>query len=183
MNNNQWLCSYECVKGYSDEKKVYKRVKEIKKELKDIKYYRNSLQELINKISRTIDSNYPCISSNRFTGQMHGGHLYSVGDYPEIRFNLLNIWKQSAMDNTYKSGNVNDYRINLKKNLNEQVNEVFELPERIKQLKLSKLELQEKIKIAKEIIKEQKKGEHIASSQKDRLAIRKYLNKRLDIYK
>lgn len=179
----QQVCSPNCALEYNSDKEVKKRVKTMKKELLTHSDYCNILQKLINKIARTIDSNYPCISSNRTTGQMHGGHLYSVGAYPEIRFNLLNIWKQSAMDNTYKSGNVNDYRINLEKNLGEQANEVFELPERIKPLKLSTYELQDKIKMAKDIIKEQNKGEHIAVGQQDRLTIRKYLNKRLDIYK
>lgn len=178
----QPVCSFDCLIQYNSEKEVKKRVKTMKKELLTHSDYCNILQKLINQIARTIDTKFPCISSNRTTGQMHGGHMYSVGAYPEIRFNLLNIWKQSAMDNTYKSGNINDYRSNLESIFGKE-NEVFGLTEKIKPLKLSVYELQDKIKIAKDIIKEQNKGEHIAVGQQDRITIRKYLNKRLDIYK
>lgn len=178
----QPVCSVNCLMEYNSEKEVKKRVKQMKKDLLTHKDYCNILQKLINQIARNIDTKFPCISSNRMSGQMHGGHMYSVGAYPEIRFNLLNIWKQSAMDNTYKSGNINDYRANLEAIFGKDANEVFELSEKIKPLKLSVYELQDKIRIAKDIIKEQNKGWHIAVGQQDRLTVRKYLNKRIGIY-
>lgn len=182
-NPLQFLCSPNCYFEWSSEKEANKRVKQMKKELLTTSDYCDILQKLVNQIARNIDTNYPCISSNRTTGQMHGGHMYSVGAHPELRFNLLNIWKQSAMDNTYKSGNINDYRANLEKNLGAYACYVFQLAENAKPLKLSVYELQDKIKIAKQVIKEQANGDHVALGQEDRLTIRKYLNKRFGIYK
>jgi hypothetical protein len=178
------VCSASCALEYNSEKQVKKRVKELKKGLLTHSDYTQVLQKLINQIVRNIDTNFPCISSGRTTGQMHGGHLFPTSSYPEIRFNLFNIWKQSAADNTYKSGNINDYRnglIDLYGGFSS--NYIFNLPEQYKVLKLSSYELQDKITVAKQIIKEQKEGLHIAVSNQDRITIRSILNKRLDIYK
>lgn len=180
----QVVCSPSCALEWNSEKEVKKRVKELKKGLLTHSDYTQVLQKLINQIVRNIDTNFPCISSGRTTGQMHGGHLFPTSSYPEIRFNLFNIWKQSASDNTYKSGNINDYRANLINSLGEEgANYIFNLPNLYKSLKLSAYELQDKIKIAKQIIKEQNEGLHIAVSADDRITIRSILNKRLDIYK
>lgn len=178
----QPVCSFDCLIIYNSEKEVKKRVKAIKKGLLTHSDYTQVLQELVNKIVRNIDTNFPCISSGRTTGQMHGGHLFPTSSYPEIRFNLFNIWKQSASDNKYKSGNINDYRANLTKLFGKEAEYIFELQKRFKILKLSSYELQDKIKIAKQIIKEQNEGLHIAVSSDDRLTIRSILNKRLNIY-
>lgn len=188
---NQKTCdNMVCALGYVKDKEEEKEAKDWKLKRKGMKAellshsdYSNILQKLINQIARGIDANYSCISSNRTTGQMHGGHLYSVGAHPEIRFNLLNIWKQSAMDNTFKSGNINDYRANIEKIFETASKRIFDLPVNAQPLKLSIVDLQDKIKIAKQIIKEQASGLHIALSQEDRLIIRINLNKRIGIYK
>lgn len=177
------ICSYKCYEIWTSEKEVKKRVKEMKANLQTHSDYCEILQKLVNQIARVIDTHFPCVSSKRTTGQMHGGHLYSVGAHPEIRFNLLNIWKQSAIDNTFKSGNINDYRANIQSLFGESSYYILDLKDNAKPLKLSISELIDKMKIAKQIIKEQASGEHIAKSQEDRLIIRINLNKRLGIYR
>jgi hypothetical protein len=117
MNNNQWLCSYECVKGYSDEKKVDKRVKEIKKELKDIKYYRNILQAVFNTYIRIRDENEPCISCGCRVVKGHASHYYSVGAHPSLRFDEYNVHKSCEKCNTHLHGNLIEYRKRLEKKI------------------------------------------------------------------
>jgi hypothetical protein len=178
------VCSAACAIEYNSERQVKKRVKAIKKDLLTHSDFTGIFQKLCNQIVRNIDTNFPCISSNRNTGQMHGGHLFPTSSSPEIRVNLFNIWKQSAGDNTYKSGNINDYRANLVKILGEEVSSyIFSIPTLYGALKLSSYELQDRIKMAKQIIKEQNEGLHIAVNTVDRVVIRKYLNERLAIYK
>jgi len=184
----QSFCSIECAIKDARKKTVKKeaiKTKEVKKGLLTHKDYLKALQTQINAIVRNIDTNCTCISSGRLTGQFHAGHFHTVGGKPELRFNLFNIWKQSAQDNNFKSGNIQDYIMNL--NLmfgSEWVHQnIINLPYKYPVLKLSIPELIEKIAICKDILKEQKAGNYIALSVEDRVEIRNILQKRLGIYK
>jgi hypothetical protein len=184
----QYLCSIECSikdarkKQKQKEKKADKVVKD---KLLSQKDYLKMLQTQINVIVRNIDTNATCISSGRIGCQFHAGHFHTVGGKPSLRFHLFNIWKQSAQDNNFKSGNIQDYIMNL--NIlfgSEWVHEnVINLPYKYPVLKLSIPELIEKIAICKQILKEQRLGNHIALSTEDRVNIRNILQKRLGIYK
>ena len=168
-----------------NKKKERKQNKEQKESLMSHSDYLKILQTKINIIIRNIDTNSHCISSNRSVGQFHSGHFYTVGGKPSLRFNLFNIWKQSAQDNKFKSGNIQEYITNLNRLFGyECVHEnIMNLPYKYPVLKLSNPEIIEKIDICKEIIKEQKSGNYIALSTEDRINIRNVLQKRLGIYK
>lgn len=97
-----------------------KKKKQNTKQKKDFKLNDKRLQLKLaqiefNKFIRLRDDKEPCISCQRHhTGQYHAGHYRSRGAHPELAFNEDNCHKQCAQCNTYNSGNITDYRINLK---------------------------------------------------------------------
>lgn len=67
-----------------------------------------------NRYIRVRDSGLPCISCGRNTGaKVNAGHYRPVGAYPELRFNEINCHLQCEHCNTYKAGNLTEYRIGL----------------------------------------------------------------------
>lgn len=58
-----------------------------------------------------------CISCKKPPKKMNAGHYRSVGGNPELRFEPLNNHLQCEYCNTYLSGNLIDYRINLIKKI------------------------------------------------------------------
>lgn len=77
-------------------------------------------QNAFNKYIRIRDARESCISCNRkHAGQYHAGHYRSVGAYPELRFCEDNCHKQCAPCNNHKSGNVVEYRINLRQKIGD----------------------------------------------------------------
>ena len=99
--------------------------RENKADIKHVKrkkeYYDNdratrteAAQKSFNAYIRFRDSNDSCISCNRSTGcKVNAGHYKSVGSSPELRFNELNVHLQCEHCNLFKSGNIENYRINL----------------------------------------------------------------------
>lgn len=78
------------------------------------KDYEKILQQLVNKYVRMRDKGQPCISCQKpIKGKMDAGHLYAVGNYPSVRFNLKNINGQCINCNQYNGGAINDYRLNF----------------------------------------------------------------------
>lgn len=144
-----------------------------------------ALQKCINHIARLIDTDFPCISSNRTSGKWNGGHYYTVKAHPNIRFHLFNIYKQSFSDNHFKSANITEYTYNLHRIFGNDFvnNEIFTLDVKYPVLKLSIPEIKEKIEICRGIIKRQEKGEFIAKTTQERISIRIELNNLIGIYK
>ena len=138
-----------------------KRVKEARKEKKDAQEalkthseWLNDLQRVFNTYIRERDKGKPCIScGNPLTGKFDAGHYFSVGAYPNLRFNELNVHGQCVACNQHKHGNINEYSINLPLRIG---NTAFDdlLNDRNKQKKLSTVEIKELIKRYKELKKE-----------------------------
>lgn len=166
-------------------KKAWKKEKaQIKEKLKSKSDYEKDLQKEVNKIVRLIDKDVPCISSGRTTGQTHGGHFFSRGSTPSLRFNLHNIYAQSAQDNTYKSGNIQGFRSGIESVYGESQLELIEndLRRLYPALNLSVPELKEAIVEARKIAKElEQLG--LSYPPKMRLKLRAEFNNRLSIYK
>lgn len=120
LNNNQYLCSFECLKGYNSEKKVKERVRGIKKELKDISYYRELLQVIFNTFVRLRDREEPCISCGAYTNGGHASHFFSVGGFPSVRFNEDNVHKSCVKCNTHLHGNLAEYELRLIKKIGKR---------------------------------------------------------------
>lgn len=71
-------------------------------------------QVAVNAYVRLRDAALPCVSCGRHhQGQWHAGHYMSRGARPDLRYDLDNLHKQCAPCNTYLSGNIAAYRIEL----------------------------------------------------------------------
>jgi hypothetical protein len=111
----------ECVNVWvtTEKEKQWKKKKaKLKVELMTKKDYEKILQQLVNKFVRIRDKGQPCISCQKpIKGKMDAGHLYSVGNYPSVRFDLRNISVQCIPCNQFNGGNIHEYRKNLIKKI------------------------------------------------------------------
>lgn len=100
-----------------------------KAKLKRRSDYMREAQAAFNAFIRERDHDQPCISCGRHHGgQYHAGHYLSVGARPELRFEPLNVWRQCAPCNSYRSGNAVLYRQALVKKLGAEAVEWLEGP-------------------------------------------------------
>lgn len=114
FNSLQSVCSAKCAVKFNSEKEVKKRVSEMKKELKTHSDYINALQLVFNKYIRIRDKDKPCISCGCvITGTGHASHYFSVGAYPNLRFNEDNVHLSCERCNTHLHGNLIEYSIRL----------------------------------------------------------------------
>jgi hypothetical protein len=100
----------------SEKSALQTKKRELIKEKERIKTRREHLKELqviFNSYIRARDKDFPCISSGRFTGSFDAGHYRSVGSCPELRFNELNVHRQTVHDNQHLHGNLIAYRKGL----------------------------------------------------------------------
>jgi len=157
--------------------KKQKRIKE-KKDNKQKSDYEKLLQKKVNKIARMLDVNTGCHSCERpynWNGRWDGGHFYSVGSNPTIRYNLHNIYKQCMVCNHFKHANDRAYKEKLikifgVKHFNEKILSLKQMPA----IHLSKNDLIEKNKIANEILRDLKQGKDYTRDE---------INEKLGIYK
>jgi hypothetical protein len=144
-------------KSQVEKKKEYAKQKV---SIKTKSYYEKKLQSIINEIVRLIDFDKGCISCNHgwnniWSRQKHAGHRLSVGAYPELRYNVLNIFVQCSICNNYKSGNEREYDKGLKNHLDDKLYiEVSSLKGKYRCLNISINDLHEYIKIANRIKRE-----------------------------
>lgn len=187
------LSDDECIKAFNEfvkAKNEKQRVKQWQKEKKVIKEslktkssYKDDLQYEINQIIKYIDKNVNCISSGRPLKELrNSGHIYAVGGNDTLRFNLDNIYNQSISDNKDKGGKPLEALEGIKEMYGiNQYNLVLGLKAKYKYLGLSIEDLKEKIKIARQIVKELQKAD-LTYSANVRLELRKKYNERLGIY-
>ena len=98
------------------QKKAKKETSRMRREfnLKDRSYQLKKAQAAFNAFIRERDKCLPCISCQKNSGaKMNAGHYLSVGAHPELRFETLNCWLQCEKCNSFLSGNIARYRINL----------------------------------------------------------------------
>ena len=132
------------------------RKQEIKESLGIVKKQsQEPLQKSINKIVRLIDAEQPCIArplENHF--HFDAGHVFSVGSYPNLRYNFNNIFKQSVKSNRDLGGEP-DLMLEGIETLygSEQLGKTLKLKQ-LGKLGLSNQEKKEALKIANRIIRE-----------------------------
>lgn len=110
---NSYFCSKDCVTEYfktnpdkiieaskQETEKSFRRA--IREERKQIINYKAKLQTKVQELARLIDHDLPCLA-RVIRGQMHGGHIFSKGSSPNMRFNLHNIHRQSAQSNHWQN--------------------------------------------------------------------------------
>lgn len=189
----QKVCCFQCAfdlnkiaakKKYNKEAKIEKA--KMKERIKSLSDYRNDLQTEINKISRFIDLECPCIACNSSNGQMHGSHYRSVGGWTNLRFNLFNIYSGCSTCNLKKSGNIVKFRDGLISLFGQDLmNYIDDLNIQYPYIKLQVSDLKERIVIARKIVKELNqlnKVEKLPRSVEQRIELRKNYNKILNIY-
>jgi len=115
----QKVCSMACALELAKQERVKKdraASREMKKRVrdKDRSYWVKKAQEVFNQWIRLRDDKQPCIScGTRGPCQFHAGHYKTAGGHPELRFEPLNVHKQCAQCNNYKSGAIDQYRPRL----------------------------------------------------------------------
>ena len=160
-NNTQIVCSPSCSleyikkqrsKEWREQKKVIKQSLETKSEVL------KAAQIVFNTYIRLRDKDKNCVSCDKkLVGKFDAGHMFSVGAYPNLRFNENNVHGQCVECNQHKHGNQKEYDLRLQKILSDK--EYSELLEsRNKPLKLTLDEVKELIYIYKQKIKELKNG-------------------------
>jgi hypothetical protein len=186
----QQACSISCAIGLENvrkDKAWKKRKKEGLEKLKTLSDFKSDLEEEINHIVRLIDKGHECISSGAKNYQVNAGHLYSVGAFPELRFNLLNIYNQSVHDNMHRAGNGVIYKERIKEVFGHEVSdEIEELKAKYPRLGITISEIKEAIKRAREAVRYLKKHTQDLEkpySTEDRILLRRLYNGLIGIYK
>lgn len=116
FNQKFCLINDECIKHFAEQTKLKawnERKKKVKNDLLTKGDYIKILQQLVNKHVRQRDGNF-CISCNKeVKGKIDAGHLFSVGNYPSVRFDERNINSQCIRCNQYNGGSIIEYRKHL----------------------------------------------------------------------
>ena len=127
MYRNDILVSKLCVKclidkGREKRKKQWRKEKtELKARLKTKSEWLNDLQKIFNTYIRERDCGKPCISCDKpLRGKYDAGHYFTVGAYPNIRFDEDNIHGQCVECNQHKHGNITEYAIRLPYRIGQQ---------------------------------------------------------------
>lgn len=169
-------------KQLKDKKTAWTKEKlEIKKKLMSLSDWKNQLQTEINAIIREIDKGHGCIATGSHQGQMHAGHYFSVGSNPTLRFHLENIWIQSMHSNSWKGGDTIRYQEGIIALYGKGYLDYLNSLQSIKPLQLSKSDIEEKIPIARGILK-WLKLQNRKFTNEERLSLRIEFNKKLQIY-
>jgi hypothetical protein len=132
------------------------KIREMKAKLKTRQDYLKELQKVFNAYIRERDKMYTCISCMKpLRGKYDAGHYFSVGSYPNLRFNEANVHGQCVECNQHKHGNLIEYgaRIIFRIGIKE-----YEALHEAKngRLSLTVDEIQEQIKIYKAKLKQLK---------------------------
>lgn len=135
--------------------------------VKGLSALKGDLQKVFNEFIRRRDTQtgnlhgtkyFICISCGQSKGldQMHCGHFFSVGGHEAVRFDEDNGHGQCAGCNTFKHGNLLNYRKNLIAKIGQK--KFDELEQRSQNLsKMMRFEIEYMIKFYKEKIEELKK--------------------------
>lgn len=149
------LC-FSCLvlKGKQKRNQLWRKEKsELKTKLKTHSEWLKELQKVFNSYIRKRDLNQPCISCERpLINKFDAGHFFTVGAYPNLRFNEDNVHGQCVYCNQHKHGNINEYAIGIVKRIGTERYEKL-LSDRNKPLNLSTEEIKEKIEYYKIKIK------------------------------
>lgn len=161
MRSFQTWCSSDC--GFELAKK--NKAKQVKKELAEMKIdthskeFKKALQNEINKLSRMIDARFnyiTCIDCGKTFGkQIDAAHFHGRGANSTLRYNLHNLHSAKSDCNQYSDTHKQGYE----KGLEERYNKIYaeyvieKLPLLYKEIHLSNVEVHEKLKLVRSIIR------------------------------
>tara|TARA_R100000951_G_scaffold116724_1_gene130152 strand:- start:2774 stop:3442 length:669 start_codon:yes stop_codon:yes gene_type:complete len=164
-------------------KKVLKQHRKAQKDklkqslgIKPKKQSQHPLQKSLNKIARLLDKNRPCLArpfeaTNR---KLEGGHIFGVGSFPALRYNIWNIHGQSHKSNHILGGESLLMLEGIERRYgSERLDMVIGLRQKYKVLKLSKDDKKEALKIANQIVRDLESGKEYTRDE---------INEQLNIY-
>jgi hypothetical protein len=94
----------------AERKKAKREIRQMRENIKSVSAYRRELQKVFNEFIRLRDKLSPCISCGKpLPVKYDAGHFYSVGSYPNLRFNEDNVHAQCVECNQHKHGNLLEY--------------------------------------------------------------------------
>lgn len=147
------------------------------------KKYKGLLQNEVNKLSRMIDEKFGynlCIDCNKpFGAQKDAAHFNGVGSNHSIRYNLHNLHTAKSDCNQFSDKHKQGYTIGLKERYGESyLTLVEELPIKYKYIKISAVEVVEKLKIVRSLVKN-----FDTFQAENSIAMRENFNEVIGIYK
>ena len=145
-----------CVSDWINEtkqKQWTKKKAKLKAELMTVQDYVKIAQQVFNKFIRLRDAGNVCISCQKTPKKENAGHYWNANNHWNVRFNELNVHLQCEHCNTFLSGNLIEYRINLINKIGLEQLTLLEAEAR-KTRKFSVDELKETINTYKEKIKQ-----------------------------
>jgi uncharacterized protein YnzC (UPF0291/DUF896 family) len=132
------------------------KIQEMREKLKTRQEYLKDLQTVFNAYIRERDKMYTCISCDKpLRGKYDAGHYFSVGSYPNLRFNEANVHGQCVECNQHKHGNLIEYGAKLIFRIGMKEYEALHEAKNGR-LSLSVDEIQEQIKLYKTKLKQLK---------------------------
>lgn len=113
----QICCSMNCAINHNEVKKKRQLKHDLsiaRRALKTRAEHLKDTQAVFNRFIRLRDAGQVCISCQKpMLKKQNAGHYLSVGAHPELRFNENNNNAQCEHCNSFLSGNIARYRINL----------------------------------------------------------------------
>lgn len=160
LNTTQKVCSYSCAIKLNEANVLIKGTKEFKAAKIEVSIGENrtELQRNINLLSRMIDASFgfnTCIDCGKpFGKQIDAAHFHDMSTNWAIRFNLHNLHSARSDCNQYSS----EHKVGYIKGLEQRygidyLNRVEALKTEIKELKLNAVEVAEKLKLVRHIIR------------------------------
>ena len=140
----------------TERKKAKREIRQMRENIKSVSQYRRELQKIFNEFIRLRDKNEPCISCGKpLVAKYDAGHFYSVGSYPNLRFNEDNVHGQCVECNQHRHGNLLEYSPRLTERIGfERASKLMVI--RNEPLRLSLEEIKAKTEYYKNLVKEWK---------------------------
>lgn len=123
------------------------------------KKYKQELQNAVNKLARMIDARFgftTCIDCYKgFGAQADAAHFTSIGSNSSLRYNLHNLHSANSGCNQFSDTHHTGYIAGLENRYGKEYLEMVEnLPLKYPKIKLSEVEVVEKLKIVRKLIRD-----------------------------
>ena len=159
------------------EKREKEKANELKNKLTD---WPTKLVDKCQEIARLIDHGQPCLARGNHPKQMHGGHVFSKGSNPSMKFNLHNIHRQGAQSNHFQADDTL-LREGLVREYGQEYFDFISGMRAMEPLKLSRDEYHEAYKRACEVANKYRRAGKTFTA-KERMEERTKVNMTLGVY-
>lgn len=161
----QYLCSISCSIEYGKKERLKQVKKDWKAHVEKVsptiysKEYKADLQREINKLSRMIDAKFnytTCIDCGKnFGSQIDACHFHGRGSNNSLRYHLDNLHSGKSDCNQWSDKHHTGYITGLENRYGKEYLEMVQgLPLQYMKIKLSEVEVVEKLKIVRKLIRD-----------------------------